>query len=78
MIENAMVLHNGYGMRDPQEYEPASVKDLCGVDVFVDEDILISPDGEVLLKANAVQYLLMSLGFQERTAGEWDEFTDKD
>ncbi|MEJ9170131.1 hypothetical protein P4415_25520, partial [Bacillus thuringiensis] len=54
MIENPMVLHNGYDIRDPQEYEPIPFKDICGSDVFPDDDVLISPDGEVLLRENAV------------------------
>ncbi|MGQ3740902.1 YqaI family protein, partial [Bacillus sp. Fil] len=51
---------------------------ICGSDVFLEDDVLVSPDGEVLLKENAIPYLLSLLGFQERTAGEWDEFTTKD
>ncbi|PGS83961.1 hypothetical protein COC69_01215 [Bacillus cereus] len=78
MLENPMVLHNGYGIRDPQEEEPIPFKDICGSDVFLEDDVLVSPDGEVLLKENAVPYLLSLLGFQERMAGEWDEFTTKD
>ncbi|MEH7219325.1 YqaI family protein [Bacillus toyonensis] len=78
MIENPMVIHNGYGIRDPQEYEPTLFKDMCGSEVFPDEDVLVSPDREILLKENAVPYLLSILGFQERMAGEWDEFTTKD
>jgi len=70
MLENQMVMHNGYGIRDSQEFEPIPIKDICGSEVFPDEDILVSPDGEVLLKENAVQYLISSLGFEERTAGE--------
>ncbi|EOO30759.1 hypothetical protein IIU_05076 [Bacillus cereus VD133] len=77
MIENPMVMHNGYGIKDPQEYEPIPVEDVCGSEVFANDDILVSPDGEVLLRENAVPYLL-SLGFEERTAGERDEFTTKD
>uniref|UniRef100_UPI0011A3709B YqaI family protein n=1 Tax=Bacillus thuringiensis TaxID=1428 RepID=UPI0011A3709B len=63
-----MVLHNGYGIRDPQEYEPIPFKDICGSDVFPDDDddVLVSPDGEVLLRENAVAYLVTLLGFQER------------
>ncbi|MEH7150252.1 hypothetical protein V7095_07455 [Bacillus thuringiensis] len=78
MIENPMVLHNGYGIRDPQENESIPFKDICGSDVFLEDDVLVSPDGEVLLKENAIPYLLSLLGFQERLAGEWDEFTTKD
>lgn len=70
MIENPMVMYNGYGIRDSQEYEPIPVEDLCGSEVFPDEDILVSPDGEVLLRENAVQYLTTCLGFEEKTAGE--------
>lgn len=66
MIENAMVMRNGYGIRDPQEYEPIPFKDICGSDVFQDDDVLISTDGEVLLRENAVAYLVTLLGFQER------------
>ncbi|PGS60787.1 hypothetical protein COC69_33175, partial [Bacillus cereus] len=68
----------GYGIRDPQEEELVSFKDICGSDVFLEDDVLVSPDGEVLLKENAVPYLLSLLGFQERMAGEWNEFTTKD
>ncbi|MEH7150548.1 hypothetical protein CN404_04215 [Bacillus thuringiensis] len=78
MVENAMVLHNGYGIRDPQEDELVPFKDICGSDVFVEDDVLVSPDGEVLLKENAVPYLLSLLGFQERMAGEWDDSATKD
>ncbi|MEH7148866.1 hypothetical protein V7095_00185 [Bacillus thuringiensis] len=78
MIENAMFMYNGYGIRDPQEAEPVPFKDICGSDVFLEDDVLVSPDGEVLLKENAVPYLLSVLGFQERLAGEWNEFTTKD
>ncbi|PGC93937.1 YqaI family protein [Bacillus toyonensis] len=66
MIENPMVLYNGYGIRDSQEYEPIPFKDICGSDVFPEDDVLVSPDGEVLLKENAVAYLVTLLGFQER------------
>ncbi|PYE89388.1 hypothetical protein [Bacillus sp. 196mf] len=66
MIENATVLYNGYGIRDSQEYEPIPVKDICGSDVFPDDDVLVSTDGEVLLRENAVAYLVTLLGFQER------------
>ncbi|MGX5634408.1 YqaI family protein [Bacillus thuringiensis] len=78
MIENPMVLHNGYGIRDPQENESILFKDICGSDVFLEDDLLVSPDGEVLLKENVTPYLLSLLGSQERMAGEWDEFTTKD
>ncbi|EOO39017.1 hypothetical protein IIU_00835 [Bacillus cereus VD133] len=78
MIENPMVMHNGYGIGDSQEFESIPIKDICGSEVFPDEDILVSQDGEVLLKENAVLYLLSVLGFQERIAGEWDEFATKD
>ncbi|MEX0417377.1 hypothetical protein [Bacillus sp. C30] len=77
MIENPMVLHNGYGICDPQEEELIPFKDICGSDVFLEDDILVSSDGEMLLKENAVPYLLSILGFQERMAGGWDEFTTK-
>ncbi|HFJ9286960.1 TPA: hypothetical protein ACGW44_004933 [Bacillus toyonensis] len=66
MRENPMVLHNGYGIRDSQEYEPIPFKDICGSDVFSDDDVLVSTDGEVLLRENAVPYLVTLLGFQER------------
>ncbi|MEW4150055.1 hypothetical protein Q0N88_07220 [Bacillus thuringiensis] len=66
MIENTMVVHNGYGIRDPQEYEPIPFKDICGSDVFPEDDVLVSLDGEVLLRENAVAYLVTLLGFQER------------
>ncbi|PES13730.1 hypothetical protein CN345_04560 [Bacillus thuringiensis] len=66
MIENPMVLHNGYGIRDSQEYEPIPFKDICGSDVFPEDDVLVSPDGEVLLRENAVVYVVTLLGFQER------------
>jgi hypothetical protein len=69
MIENPMVLHNGYGIRDPQEYELIPFKDICGSDVFPDDDVLVSADGEVLLRENAVAYLVTLLGFQERRGG---------
>ena len=61
-----MVLHNGYGIRDSQEYEPTPFKDICGSDVFPEDDVLVSPDGEVLLRENAVAYVVTLLGFQER------------
>ncbi|PGS84594.1 hypothetical protein COC69_00005 [Bacillus cereus] len=70
MIENPMVMYNGYGIRDPQEFEPIPIKDICGSEVFPGEDILVSPDGEVLLRENAVQYLAACLGFEEKTVGE--------
>lgn len=70
MIENPMVMHNGYGIRDSQEFGPTPIKDICGTEVFSDDDILVSPDGEVLLRENAVQYLLSILGFEEIMAGE--------
>ncbi|MEB9626304.1 hypothetical protein BK741_07260 [Bacillus thuringiensis serovar iberica] len=70
MIENPMVMYNGYGIRDPQEYEPTPFKDICGSEVFQDEDVLVSPNGDVLLKENAVEYLVKILGFEERMAGE--------
>ncbi|EOQ10134.1 YqaI family protein [Bacillus cereus] len=69
MIENPMVLHNGYGIRDPQEYEPIPLKDICGSNVFQDDDFFVSPDGEVLLKENALVYMVKVLGFQERRGG---------
>ena len=69
MIENPMVLHNGYGIRDPQEYEPIPFKDICGSEVFPEDDVLVSPDGEVLLRENAVAYVVTLLGFQERRGG---------
>ncbi|WP_260869825.1 hypothetical protein [Bacillus thuringiensis] len=34
MIENPTVLHNGYGIRDPQEYGPIPFKDICRSDVL--------------------------------------------
>ncbi len=61
-----MVLHNGYGIRDSQEYEPIPFKDICGSEVFPEDDVLVSPDGEVLLRENAVAYVVTLLGFQER------------
>ncbi|MFQ6339777.1 YqaI family protein [Bacillus sp. AF62] len=66
MIENPIIMRNGYGMGDSQEYEPIPFKDICGSDVFPDDDVLISPDGEVLLRENAVVYVVTLLGFQER------------
>ncbi|PFT93509.1 hypothetical protein COK81_13505 [Bacillus thuringiensis] len=69
MIENPMTLHNGHGIRDSQENEPIPFKDICGSDVFPDDDVLISPDGEVLLRENAVAYVVTLLGFQERRGG---------
>ncbi|PGS62052.1 hypothetical protein COC69_32475 [Bacillus cereus] len=70
MIENPMIMYNGYGIRDSQEFEPISMKDVCGSEVFLGEDILVSTDGEVLLRENAVHYLISCLGFEEKTAGE--------
>jgi len=70
MIENPMVMYNGYGIRDSQEFEPMPIKDLFGSEIFANDDILVSPDGEILLRENVVQYLISSLGFEERTAGE--------
>ncbi|MGN4667981.1 YqaI family protein [Bacillus cereus group sp. MYBK234-1] len=78
MIENPMVMHNGYGIRDPQEYEPIPIEDECGTEVFAGDRILVSPEGDVILKENAAEYLNSVLGFEERTAGERDEFTTKD
>ncbi|EOV9528895.1 hypothetical protein ACN5TA_004050 [Bacillus cytotoxicus] len=70
MIENPMVMHNGYSISDPQEYEPVPVEDACGTEVFAGDTILVAPDGDVILKENAVEYLISILGFEERTAGE--------
>ncbi|MDC2867535.1 YqaI family protein [Bacillus sp. BP-3] len=70
MIENAMVMHNGYGIRDSQEYEPVPVEDECGMEVLCGDEILIAPDGSVVLKENAVEYLTSVLGFMVRKAGE--------
>ncbi|MGQ7171429.1 AbrB family transcriptional regulator, partial [Escherichia sp. R-CC3] len=42
IAQNPLVLHNGYGIRDPQEYEPIPFKDICGSDVFPDDDVLVS------------------------------------
>ncbi|OUB47145.1 YqaI family protein [Bacillus thuringiensis] len=70
MIENPMVMYNGYGIRDPQEMEPIPVKDICGSEVFSEDHVLVSPDDDVLLKENAVEYLVKILGFEERMAGE--------
>ncbi|ANS50191.1 hypothetical protein BM86_25190 [Bacillus thuringiensis] len=69
MIENAMVMRNGYGIQDPQEYEPVLQKDLCGCEILPDDDLLISPDGEILLRENAVSYMISLLGFQEQRGG---------
>ena len=70
MLENAMVMHNGYGIRDSQEYEPVPVEDDCGVEILQVDDILIGPDGSVVLKENALEYLTDVLGFMVRKAGE--------
>lgn len=53
-----MVLHNGYGIRDLQEEEPIPFKDMCGSDVFLEDDVLVSPDGEILLLENAIPSFL--------------------
>lgn len=70
MIENAMAMHNGYGISDTQEYEPVPVEDDCGVEILQGDDILIGPDGSVVLKENALEYLTDVLGFMVRKAGE--------
>ena len=69
MIENPMVLHNGYGIRDPQKYEPVLQKDLCGCEMLPDDELLVSPDGEVVLRENAARYLILILGFREKRGG---------
>ncbi|MGG1327412.1 hypothetical protein ABE222_11645 [Bacillus tropicus] len=69
MIENPMIMRNGYGIRDPQEYEPVLQKDLCEGEILPDDDVLISPDGEVLLRENAARYIISMLGFQEKRGG---------
>lgn len=66
MIENATVMRNGYGIRDPQEYEPVLQKDLCGCEMLPDDELLVSPDGEVVLRENAARYLILILGFREK------------
>ncbi|MGH0791119.1 YqaI family protein [Bacillus cereus] len=69
MIENAMVRRNGYGIRDPQEYEPVLQKDLCGCEMLPDDELLVSPDGEIVLRENAARYLILMLGFREKRGG---------
>ncbi|MCI0767392.1 hypothetical protein [Bacillus sp. TL12] len=70
MIENPMFMHNGYGISDPQEYEPVPVEDDCGVEILQGDDILVGPDGSVILRENALEYLIDVLGFMPRKAGE--------
>lgn len=70
MLENAMAMYNGYGISDPQEYEPIPIEDECGMEVLTGDEILIAPDGSVVLKENAVEYLTSVLGFMVRKAGE--------
>ncbi|MCU5063146.1 MULTISPECIES: YqaI family protein [Bacillus cereus group] len=70
MLENAMIMHNGYGIKDPQEYEPVPIEDECGVEVFYGDEILVAPNGSVVLKENAVEYLTNVLGYTIRKAGE--------
>ncbi|MBJ8112366.1 hypothetical protein JDS99_22525 [Bacillus cereus group sp. N6] len=69
MIENPMIMRNGYGIPDPQEYEPMLQKDVCGCEILPDDDLLVSPDGEVLLRENAARYIISMLGFQQKRGG---------
>lgn len=70
MLENAMAMHNGYGISDPQEYEPVPIEDECGMEVLTGDEILVSPSGNVILKENALDYLTDVLGYTIRKAGE--------
>ncbi|MBG9597759.1 hypothetical protein ABE17_12960 [Bacillus mycoides] len=70
MLENAMIMHNGYGIKDPQEYEPVPFEDELGTEVYVGEEILVSPNGNVILKENVLEYLTDVLGYTIRKAGE--------
>ncbi|WP_410985017.1 YqaI family protein [Bacillus cereus] len=70
MLENAMIMHNGYGIKDPQEYEPVSFEDELGTEVFVGDEILVSPNGNIILKENALEYLTDVLDYTIRKAGE--------
>ncbi|PEO37569.1 hypothetical protein [Bacillus wiedmannii] len=64
MLENPTVLHNGYGIRDPQEHEHIPFKDICGNDVFHDADLLVFPEGEC-----SGAPIVTVLGFQGRRGG---------
>lgn len=70
MLENAMIMHNGYGIRDSQEYEPIPVEDEMGSELLTGDEILVAPNGNVILRENAADYLMEILGFTPRKVGE--------
>jgi hypothetical protein len=71
MIENPIVLPNGYGIRDPQELmNDHPIEDELGTEIFTGDEILVSQDGDIVLPENAVEYLVRMLGFEKKIAGE--------
>ncbi|WP_439022634.1 YqaI family protein [Bacillus thuringiensis] len=71
MIDNPMAMHNGYGKSDPQEQMiDHPVEDALGNEILPGDELLIAPDGEVVLKDNIMDYMITQLGFEKKTAGE--------
>lgn len=71
VIENQMVVRNGYGKRDSQEEESHPAWDELGSEIFEEDEVLVSPDeDETLLPENAVRYLIEVLGWRKKVAGE--------
>ncbi|ABS22854.1 MULTISPECIES: YqaI family protein [Bacillus cereus group] len=71
MIENPMVMRNGYGIPDPQENMiDHPIEDAMGSEILPGDEFLVAPDGEVVLRENIMDYMITQLGFEKKTAGE--------
>lgn len=70
MVENAMVLPSGYGIRDPQEHMiDYPLEDVMGTEITDGDEVLVSPDGEMVLKENLVDFLTENFGFEKKRMG---------
>lgn len=70
MLENATVLSNGYGIRDPQEHMiDYPTEDVMGTEIHDGDEVIVSPDGEMVLKENLVDFLTECLGFEKKRMG---------
>lgn len=67
MLENAMVMRNGYGIRDAQEQEGVPVEDVMGTEIL-DGDAYIVYEGDVVLEENLAEYLVKHHGAEKRYA----------
>lgn len=70
-IENQMVVHDGYGIKDAQQSKHEGI-DACGEEITTGDEIIVH-EGELILASNAANYLVEVLGAERKIAGEENE-----